>query len=655
MPPAAQSGGKHSAAGPAPRKRSTVKDALKNAASAPGQRSLFAFVRKEGTKAEQNAGACPSAPSRDAGLKDASRSEDATMKQELSVASDSGTAKGCSQLTGESSDSLAHRMAGSASDEMSPRRSTVDTRCESKPSESDPALESDPVDELYACANDLQHRGSPTPMQKVDELLSGGSLSHRRDPKEPRTPGSRSLRERLNKRLHAPDGGAPSERAPGLSLPDTDMKLSEHKTIGGGVSLQWRFLLDPTARDAVREQRRRTEDSLNQSSSELSSSMKQSGTHVSETAGKVTASSDPMIRNTEASPEKVAQPTRREANATAAADDQSDGDIGKDACPDDNCFNSSEHERRDAKTENPKYLLDKLGLDYPACAGPEDMQALLERYQSVCSRPLSTLRALCYNLPNAALADADTCVRFLLKPASRRRSASDNTSAGADSLHASSLAERILALQPCRFPSRTAFAFAIFSLESMREPSDTTSLQSSYRQLMRKLHPDRVGTSESAARALELVQEARRLCELALSNTHAPLMPHSLRATTSVTSSGSRKVQLTWQPSPHREDAPVDRYIVAAVDPCYGHRAVNLAVLEPDYCDKLGRFVHINELCAYTVEESANGRVSAGLFHNTNVLLQVAAANAAGQSAWATVTVTWNHEQTRTLPKARGR
>merc|ERR1740138_1775506 len=115
---------------------------------------------------------------------------------------------------------------------------------------------------------------------------------------------------------------------------------------------------------------------------------------------------------------------------------------------------------------------------------------------------------------------------------------------------------------------------------------------------MRKLHPDRVGSSQSAAQALDVLQEAKSICERALSRLMPPACPCEVKATIVCDVPGRRRVRVTWTRPAHSEDAPVRRYLVAGKDPNYG-RSVTLAVLEPDYCEKLGRFVSIDELCSY--------------------------------------------------------
>lgn len=170
---------------------------------------------------------------------------------------------------------------------------------------------------------------------------------------------------------------------------------------------------------------------------------------------------------------------------------------------------------------------------------------------------------------------------------------------------------------------------------------------------MRQLHPDRVGSCEVCARALERLQEAKALCEQALSKIRPPERPQRVSATLRQkdTTSGAagRCIDISWEAPGQLQDGPVRRYIVAAVDQAYG-RSVNLAVLEPDYCDKAGRYVPIEEFQSYRLSEAVLGRLAAGLFRQPRLLLQVAAANEAGQSAWAAAVVPLSAQ----APRGRG-
>lgn len=197
-------------------------------------------------------------------------------------------------------------------------------------------------------------------------------------------------------------------------------------------------------------------------------------------------------------------------------------------------------------------------------------------------------------------------------------------------------AVRMLSLDPSSFPSRESWGFAVLGLTGwLRLSCDTAAVQRSFRTLMRKLHPDRVGPSKGIARALDMLHEAKAICERALSWERPPSAPRRLTAMCTCAVRGHRRVELKWDAPESSEDAPVSRYVVSALDPAYG-RPVTLAKLEPDYNEKLGRFVPLEEIDSYSVAEEDLAKLSS-LFRQSTMTLQVAAANDAGQSPWATV------------------
>jgi len=84
----------------------------------------------------------------------------------------------------------------------------------------------------------------------------------------------------------------------------------------------------------------------------------------------------------------------------------------------------------------------------------------------------------------------------------------------------------------------------------------------------------------------------------------------------------------------------VRRYVVAAFDPAYG-RALTITVLEPDYSEELRRFVSMEELTSYVLAEEDLQKMPK-LWTQSAISVQVAAANEAGQSQWATLQVPLN-------------
>merc|ERR1712048_418672 len=123
-----------------------------------------------------------------------------------------------------------------------------------------------------------------------------------------------------------------------------------------------------------------------------------------------------------------------------------------------------------------------------------------------------------------------------------------------------------------------------------------------YRGLMKKLHPDKAGQSESLAQAMEIVREAKDCCERALLRVEPPEPPRRLCSKLLCDVPGRRCVKLEWVPPECRESAPVRRFMVAALDPTYG-RTITLTVLEPDYNAELRRFISAQELSSHTLAE----------------------------------------------------
>jgi len=191
--------------------------------------------------------------------------------------------------------------------------------------------------------------------------------------------------------------------------------------------------------------------------------------------------------------------------------------------------------------------------------------------------------------------------------------------------------QRIQALRKERFQTAAAWGFAVLDV-TVR---DVAAVQRGYRTMMRKLHPDKVGRSDEVTRAVELIREAKELCERGLSRQEPPSAPRSLHSSTLCAVQGRRKFKLQWLSPEERPTAPVRRYIVAAVDPAYG-KALTITVLEPDYSEELHRFVGVEELTSYVFAEEELQKMPR-LWQQSYAAVQVAAANEAGQSQWATL------------------
>eukprot|EP00931_Biecheleriopsis_adriatica_P021634 TRINITY_DN14096_c0_g2_i1.p1 TRINITY_DN14096_c0_g2~~TRINITY_DN14096_c0_g2_i1.p1 ORF type:complete len:793 (-),score=182.60 TRINITY_DN14096_c0_g2_i1:11-2365(-) len=323
-----------------------------------------------------------------------------------------------------------------------------------------------------------------------------------------------------------------------------------------------------------------------------------------------------------------------------------------------------------------KILLTKWDVDFTGCVEKTELQKLWSRFEELRAKPLSELQASCKaaGVRGKVLQSPEDCARHLLStkkakaPASRGASAGAGTQAmpsspgaaagstgpvaaegvsapaGGDAVDGVRCARkqeavkevaRILPLRPEAFRSQTAWAQAVLGLSS--PVTDLGSVQQAFRTLMRKLHPDRIGESIGASQAMELLREAKQYCERALSQLQPPGTPRHVTSATLCGVPGRRRIRLQWQPPECCEGAPVRRFLVAALDPSYG-RALTITILEPEYSEELKRFVSIDELCSFILAEEELQKMQ-GLFRQAAAVIQVAAANEAGQSAWATLRV----------------
>lgn len=191
-----------------------------------------------------------------------------------------------------------------------------------------------------------------------------------------------------------------------------------------------------------------------------------------------------------------------------------------------------------------------------------------------------------------------------------------------------------------QFESVAAWGFAVLNVIDKSE----NSVQTSYRSLMKLLHPDRArGTNAETciaiANAANAVREAKDACLRDVSKQQVPAPPSNFRYATLCAMPGQRRIDLRWDPPPGADDPKtnVRKYIVAVVDPAFG-RGVTVNILEPDYREDLGRFVTINELTSYTLAEDELQKLPA-LWQQRRAVVQVAAANEVGQSPFAEVII----------------
>lgn len=197
---------------------------------------------------------------------------------------------------------------------------------------------------------------------------------------------------------------------------------------------------------------------------------------------------------------------------------------------------------------------------------------------------------------------------------------------------------RVLAFERSTFPSIVDWAFAVLGV-SVTEHT-LTSVQRCYRALMKKLHPDKATQSRPVVDAVEIIQEAKAICERSLCRYEVPGAPRELSVVATCLKAGQRRLLLRWMPPERQEQGPVQRYIVAAQDPSGASQLpIRLSTIEPDYSQELGRYITLEELSTFELTEEDFGRRVPGLFQQRSLTLMVAAASKVGQSCWAAVTV----------------
>jgi len=296
---------------------------------------------------------------------------------------------------------------------------------------------------------------------------------------------------------------------------------------------------------------------------------------------------------------------------------------------------------------NVKAALNEAGVETSKCTEIE-LEALWERFKEVRSEPLPVLQHRCRQQNPAAgptaFSTLDKCAAFLVndKPAATRVSVgSEFASSPAPVQQADRVGDammgagRILSVRPARYANKVEWGFAVLD----KPCRDLVSVQKAYRALMRPLHPDRVGSQADVVRAVELLREAKDLCERALRQQNPPDRPTRLTSTHICTEPGRRRFKVQWKAPESRENAPVDRYIVAVFDPSYG-RALAVGTLEPDYHQELQRYLAHDdpELCSYVVSEE-DLRKMPNLFKSDSITVQVSAGNNEGQSDWSVIKV----------------
>lgn len=332
------------------------------------------------------------------------------------------------------------------------------------------------------------------------------------------------------------------------------------------------------------------------------------------------------------------------------------------------------------------WLADRL-IDFAGCVEKAELQALWSQFNFLRTQPLEILQNACVAGGGHHFGSTDECARFLTAATSSRappsrprrrepepeadtppppcaRAASAPAAAAPATAPAAAAAvppptaqassststavvqsveadiSRILRLRRETFTSSASWGAAVLVVPAK---FDTPAVQKGFRNLMKRLHPDKVGAFPSAARAVELVREAREVCERSLLRLSLPRVPSGLSSAPLCADVGRRQILLTWDPPRENPAAPVRRYVVAAVDPAYG-RALTIRTLEPDYDQELHRFVSISELTSFVLAEEELQKMPS-LWQQSHATLKIAAMNEAGQSEWATISVPLRHMQ----------
>lgn len=313
---------------------------------------------------------------------------------------------------------------------------------------------------------------------------------------------------------------------------------------------------------------------------------------------------------------------------------------------------------KDLSVKELKALLAEQSIDYSGAVEKRDLQALWQRFAGLRERPLEELQKACVAEGGPRLPTVEACARWLAAPpaaAPERAAPNDANQNGGYAAQATEDAriaeqqeqaakredaaqvegDRIFRLRKESYPTPALWGFAVLAPEKR----DKASINKAYRGLMKILHPDKVGQSQRLTKALEMVKEAKDLCERNLSTIEVPSPPRLLKSTCVDATRGKRKFKLTWSPpaTAGSATAPVKRYVVAAFDPAYG-RALTVSVLEPDYSEEKKCFVSVEDLNSYILAEQELQKMPR-LWEQPAATIQVAAANEAGQSTWATLSV----------------
>jgi len=310
-----------------------------------------------------------------------------------------------------------------------------------------------------------------------------------------------------------------------------------------------------------------------------------------------------------------------------------------------------------------KALLGEHDLGFAGAVEKAELQALWSQFALFLTRPLVELQTACGAQGARGLTSVEACAHFLVSPSPSSSSVGPSAAAAAPAAtpavavgHAADMeaaqqqreqvarrnheaeveVERILRARKENFVSLAAWGFVVLDVAER----STAAVQRGYRALMKRLHPDKVGQAPKVVLAVELVREAKDLCERALCSLEMPPAPRQLKTECLNSTKGQRKFKLSWSAPLCCERAPVRRYVVAAVDPAYG-KALTITILEPDYNQELSRYVGVEELTSFILAEEELQKMPS-LWQQRSATVQVAASNEAGQSPWTTLQVPLN-------------
>jgi len=177
---------------------------------------------------------------------------------------------------------------------------------------------------------------------------------------------------------------------------------------------------------------------------------------------------------------------------------------------------------------------------------------------------------------------------------------------------------------------------------NLKHNATSEDIQKQFRNCMKLFHPDKVkdiraGPNQAAVTdALDKIKRAKKEAEQELNkkSMSPPCAPTGLYWKLVNGMKGYRVIKLLWQHPP----GPVDKYTIQVLDPQYG-RFLSICVLEPDYMQDKQRFVSIEELNEYDIEERKMEKM-AHLFEISGLVeFQVAAHNTAGQGFYSKIKV----------------